>query len=84
MHLGMHHALYDASSLRHMLQDLDSILSHEKLEPARSIEHAVKTIVGKSVEDQASKAFWKEKAATMVVNPFPTMTDLRASPPNPP
>lgn len=77
MHLGMHHALYDASSLQHMLQDLDSILSHERLEPARSIEHAVKTIVGKATEDQASKAFWKAKATTMVVNPFPTMTPLR-------
>lgn len=77
MHLGMHHALYDASSLQYMLQDLDSILSHERLEPARSIEHAVKTIVGKATDDQASKAFWKAKATTMVVNPFPTMTPLR-------
>lgn len=77
MHLGMHHALYDASSLQQMLQEIVQILHSEVLEPVMPIEQAVKTIVGANVESQASKVFWKEIATNMVVNPFPTMTPLR-------
>ncbi|ETS78594.1 hypothetical protein PFICI_10656 [Pestalotiopsis fici W106-1] len=81
MHLGMHHALYDASSLQQMIEELFLVLKNERLDPVRSIEQAVKTIVGANIDDQASKAFWKEIAINMVVNPFPTMTPLRVEVP---
>ncbi|KAK9415264.1 putative Amino acid adenylation domain-containing protein [Seiridium unicorne] len=78
MHLGMHHALYDAASLQQMLQELRNILNGEELGPPNPIEVVVASILGQTTEvERDTEAFWKETSTGMVVNSFPTLTPLR-------
>ncbi|KAJ1328033.1 ferricrocin synthase [Microdochium nivale] len=73
MHLAIHHALYDAHSLQLLLRSLASVLLTAKDLPIRKIRPAL-AILTSTTEDNSS--FWREKAAGIVVNKFPTMTPL--------
>ncbi|KAK8131814.1 hypothetical protein PG984_008252 [Apiospora sp. TS-2023a] len=84
MHLAMHHALYDAFSLRSLLRELTDIMlpaSHDQqptcIKPP-SLESAVKAVfTDMAHEKPEAEQFWRSQAAEAVVNPFPTMTPLR-------
>lgn len=84
MHLGLHHALYDAASLRMILYDLRQLISGTVGNkvllaiPSETIPKAVASILGESMtKEHGHKVFWKKQAETMVVNSFPTLTPLR-------
>ncbi|KAK7993038.1 hypothetical protein PG988_001832 [Apiospora saccharicola] len=85
MHLVMHHALYDASSLQGLLRDLTDMMAMPVTEDqqqtytkAPSLETAVKGIfTDMAHEKPEAEKFWKGQAAEAVVNPFPVMTPLR-------
>lgn len=81
MHLGMHHALYDAFSLQLMMNELLQILEKKKLPAATGIEMAISSVLGQIVnQEQDAEAFWKQRALDIVVNPFPVLTPLRINP----
>lgn len=78
MHLLIHHALYDAFSLKSMLDDLSSILSGQKCSAEVNIKPALRHILQQSVHGQNdAELFWRSKASEAVVNSFPVMTPLR-------
>lgn len=84
MHLGMHHALYDAYSMRIFLDEFHQMLTSA---PERSVRRpisstaipmAIATILEQSAaKEEDNEAFWKQQATNMVVNSFPTLTPLR-------
>ncbi|KPM38002.1 Hydroxamate-type ferrichrome siderophore peptide synthetase [Neonectria ditissima] len=78
MNLIIHHALYDASSLHFMLDELSRLLKNQEPIGFPEIEPALSTILSKSLEAKAQeKEFWESKASQAVVNKFPSMTPLR-------
>ncbi|KAK8084210.1 Nonribosomal peptide synthetase 2 [Apiospora hydei] len=87
MHLVMHHALYDASSLRQLLTDLAEVLlagSSQKYSQSQtpmsglSIEPAIKAVFTDMANEKPdAERFWRGQAPEAVINPFPTMTPLR-------
>ncbi|KAK7942390.1 gramicidin S synthetase 1 [Apiospora aurea] len=87
MHLVMHHALYDASSLRQLLTDLAEVLSagiSQKYSQSQtpmsglSIEPAIKAVFTNMANEKPdAERFWRRQAPEAVINPFPTMTPLR-------
>ncbi|XXG96233.1 hypothetical protein Hte_002514 [Hypoxylon texense] len=79
MHLAMHHALYDASSLRILLYELASAFSNVPDGDPVSIRQVLSTYFDPAHSQPASEAFWREKAKDLVVNKFPIMTPLHVS-----
>lgn len=78
MHLLVHHALYDAESLRSLLQDLDVLCQGDQLLPSPGIESGLSRLMMDSLrESEAAKSFWESQCNSIVVNQFPTMTPLR-------
>ncbi|KAK8170688.1 hypothetical protein BC567DRAFT_164251 [Phyllosticta citribraziliensis] len=77
MHLAMLHSLYDAQSLRILLDDLEKIAAGT--DPTASpVEPILSTMLRSSADDSAErKEFWEEKSKDIFVNPFPIMTPLR-------
>ncbi|KAI0835002.1 hypothetical protein F5Y06DRAFT_141930 [Hypoxylon sp. FL0890] len=76
MHLAMHHALYDAYSLRRLLRELVEILSGVVDKKPRPIQPALSACLDPAYCQLASETYWKEKAEDLVVNKFPVMTPL--------
>ncbi|OLN95216.1 Hydroxamate-type ferrichrome siderophore peptide synthetase [Colletotrichum chlorophyti] len=76
IHLIMHHALYDAYSMRLILQDLSSYLATGRMSEHPPLEEALGHILQASVINEESQDFWKKKASEIVVNRFPTLTPL--------
>ncbi|KAI0168906.1 hypothetical protein GGR52DRAFT_496538 [Hypoxylon sp. FL1284] len=80
MHLAMHHALYDANSLRMLLYELAGyLLADEPGEYPPSVKPALSAYLDPAHSESASEAFWRGKAADLVVNKFPIMTPLHVS-----
>ncbi|KAH7161602.1 hypothetical protein EDB81DRAFT_349551 [Dactylonectria macrodidyma] len=78
MNLIIHHALYDASSLHVMLEELSRLLKGHQPRGFPPIEPALSIILCKSLgERNQEKEFWQAKAGQAVVNKFPVMTPLR-------
>ncbi|KAI0811786.1 putative non-ribosomal peptide synthetase [Xylaria sp. FL0064] len=77
IHLAMHHALYDAFTLRSLLQDLSDIISHGINPTVISLNHALshyRNLVQSS--QSAGETFWKQKADDFASHKFPVMTPL--------
>ncbi|KAI1387109.1 uncharacterized protein F4822DRAFT_429870 [Hypoxylon trugodes] len=77
MHLAIHHALYDADSLRRALNEVAAALTSTIEEGSPSIQPALSSHLDPANHGSASKQFWRGKAEELVVNKFPTMTPLR-------
>ncbi|KAI5859244.1 hypothetical protein GGS23DRAFT_326435 [Durotheca rogersii] len=77
MHLGIHHALYDAVSLHRLLCDLAETLSGTVGEKVQPVLPVLSAQLDTTHCQSASEAFWKGKAENFVFNKFPTMTPLR-------
>ncbi|KAK7548290.1 hypothetical protein IWX46DRAFT_597838 [Phyllosticta citricarpa] len=77
MHLSMLHSLYDAQSLRTLLDDLANIIAGA--DPSLSpVEPGLSAILGLSADDSNQrKQFWEQKSKDIFVNPFPKMTPLK-------
>ena len=83
MHLAMHHALYDANSLRCLIRRLAEALSGVPRAESPPIQLAVSACLDPANFQSASEAFWRAKAEELVVSKFPTMTPLYVSDPAP-
>ncbi|KAH8666874.1 amino acid adenylation domain-containing protein [Xylariales sp. PMI_506] len=78
MHLGIHHALYDAFSLRGLINRLLANFYGQEVSPEIPISSAVSEVFSEMEHQRVgAEAFWKGKANEMVVNSFPLMTSLR-------
>lgn len=78
MHLAIHHALYDAHSLRRILEDLAKALAGGQISAPSRTEDVVLDILDHiSAETECSENFWKRQATHAVTNGFPVMTPLR-------
>ncbi|KAI1131111.1 putative non-ribosomal peptide synthetase [Nemania abortiva] len=77
IHLAMHHALYDAFTLRNLLQDLGELISHGNRPKATGIDHALSHYLGLVQSSQsAGESFWEQKADDFAFHKFPVMTPL--------
>ncbi|KAI1112249.1 putative non-ribosomal peptide synthetase [Nemania sp. NC0429] len=77
MHLAIHHALYDAFTLRSLLQYLCELISHGNRPKVASLNHSIShyfDLVQSS--QQAGESYWKQKAGDFVSHKFPVMTPL--------
>jgi amino acid adenylation domain-containing protein len=80
IHLAMHHALYDAFTLRSLLQNLDEIISHANEPKITIIEHALSHYLSLVRSNQpAEEAFWQQKANGFVAHKFPVMAPLHVN-----
>ncbi|KAI0849187.1 acetyl-CoA synthetase-like protein [Daldinia vernicosa] len=79
MHLAMHHALYDANSLRYLLRRLTEFLSGVTSRDSPLIHLALSSCLDPAYSGTSSEAFWRAKAADLVVSKFPAMTPLHVS-----
>ncbi|KAK4460666.1 non-ribosomal peptide synthetase [Cladorrhinum samala] len=78
MHLGIHHALYDAHSLEVIMQDFASALKGGDVQVSTGIEAPALDIISQaSASSTRDEAFWKNQANKVVINGFPVMTPLR-------
>ncbi|RYO75372.1 hypothetical protein DL766_005305 [Monosporascus sp. MC13-8B] len=77
MHLAMHHALYDAHSLRELLHDLACFIEHKEVRTYSGVESAISQLFRPMDSQRVSEAFWKSQAESLVINSFPTLTPLR-------
>ncbi|KAI5923452.1 amino acid adenylation domain-containing protein [Camillea tinctor] len=77
MHLSIHHALYDAFSLRSLLDDLASLVLHTEHENRSYIRPALAHFFTPELSPQRSEDFWAGKADELVINKFPTMTPVQ-------
>ncbi|KAK7975300.1 SRP54-type protein [Apiospora arundinis] len=77
MHLVMHHALYDATSLRRLLKGVAGVLLGNPEQPSQvySTESAVQAVfTAMAKEKPEAERFWRSQAAEVVTSSFPTMT----------
>ncbi|KAF3068467.1 Hydroxamate-type ferrichrome siderophore peptide synthetase [Daldinia childiae] len=79
MHLAMHHALYDANSLRYLLRRLTETLSGVASGDSPSIHSALSACLDPAHSESIPETFWKAKAADLVISKFPVMTPLHVS-----
>ncbi|KAI1183415.1 putative non-ribosomal peptide synthetase [Nemania serpens] len=80
MHLAVHHALYDAFTLRRLLQDLCELISRGIRPKVASISHALSHYFDLVRSSQpAGESFWKQKADDFVSHRFPVMTPLHVN-----
>ncbi|KAI1501348.1 amino acid adenylation domain-containing protein [Biscogniauxia marginata] len=77
MHLAIHHALYDAFSLRSLLNDLAVMIFHEEPKVSSCIRPALSHFFNLDLSLQAAEDFWKSEAKGLVVNKFPIMTPVQ-------
>ncbi|KAI0453023.1 putative non-ribosomal peptide synthetase [Xylaria acuta] len=77
IHLAMHHAVYDAFTLRGLLQDLSELISTYNELKAANIDHALSHYLSLVQSSQpAGGVFWKQKADDFASHKFPVMTPL--------
>ncbi|KAH9884368.1 amino acid adenylation domain-containing protein [Xylariomycetidae sp. FL2044] len=77
MHLVMHHALYDAYSLRLLLRDLSDIVSGAPERYIPSIQQAMSLLAPPANETLAAETYWRSKSSSLAVSSFPSLTPLR-------
>ncbi|KAI1798711.1 acetyl-CoA synthetase-like protein [Daldinia bambusicola] len=81
MHLAIHHALYDANSVRYLIRRLNEYLSGNPRGRSPPIQLAVSASLDPANSQSTSEAFWQEKVENLVVSKFPMMTPLYVSNP---
>ncbi|KAH0111964.1 peptide synthetase, partial [Aureobasidium melanogenum] len=80
LQFSAHHAIFDAESLRLIMTDLESALSHGSVAARQSIESALSHILSSSQADlDQQRAFWSQRLGGAPVTRMPNMTPVRAS-----
>ncbi|KAI6301324.1 NRPS [Pyricularia oryzae] len=79
VHLAIHHVLYDAQSLKTILDSLAPSAAEKR--PAacnESVDVAIQEIISRSrVGKEDAETYWRSLATETVINRFPVMTPLR-------
>ena len=79
LHIVMHHALYDATSLQMLLDDLNIILQGFMPEPAgNNIEPTISHILSKAKAEDEAQSFWRLQQGHTGVNRFPNLSPLKS------
>ncbi|PSK56044.1 Nonribosomal peptide synthetase 2 [Elsinoe australis] len=73
MFLTMHHALYDAVSLSHILGQLSDALEGRELKSQANVDSALVHIVSSSKSDTDQKKFWSEALQAVIPSRFPNL-----------
>ncbi|KAI0420993.1 putative non-ribosomal peptide synthetase [Xylaria grammica] len=82
IHLAIHHALYDAFTLRNLLRDLSEIMRHGMNPEPASISQALSHYFELVQSSQSiGEAFWKQKVDGFVSHKFPILTPLHDNSP---
>ncbi|KAK1759974.1 non-ribosomal peptide synthetase [Echria macrotheca] len=77
MHLGIHHAIYDALSIQVILRGVIEAAKGGALKPPPALQKVIDDIFAQiSLFTETSERFWTEKAQRTVINKFPIMTPL--------
>lgn len=76
VHLSILHAIYDAQSLRIILQDLAADIERHVLDTPTPIDSVLSSIMQESKVNEASRSFWKKQSQSIAVNRFPNMCPL--------
>ncbi|KAL0265124.1 NRPS protein [Diplodia seriata] len=78
LHLTILHSLYDAQSLRILLDEVAAFCLNGKVPAPKPFEPVLSSILLSSSDDSDErKGFWEEKGNDVFVNAFPSMTPLR-------
>lgn len=77
VHLALHHALYDARSLRFILRDLSNAFLSQPIGNLQSIDKPLSAILKASENRKEAEEFWSEKKATIGVHRFPNLLPLQ-------
>lgn len=78
VHLAIHHAIYDATSLQQMLTYFGKLLNGHTVQPVEDVHIGLSQIVQRSKgEMEAASSFWKQMGEEATVNKFPVLTPLR-------
>lgn len=81
MFVIIHHALYDASSLRTIFRRFKHALTNNELQQSDDLRPGLSQVMTWSAADkQRSIDYWASKADSVSVNSFPLMTPLREEP----
>ncbi|KAF2748011.1 nonribosomal peptide synthetase-like protein 2 [Sporormia fimetaria CBS 119925] len=79
--LAMLHALYDAQSIDHILEDVVAVYEHSSVTSSARIEPALGNILHlSSKENTASIQFWERVAPKIPLTRFPNLAPLRFDP----
>ncbi|KAI0405144.1 putative non-ribosomal peptide synthetase [Xylaria palmicola] len=82
IHLAIHHALYDAFTLRNLLQNLGELIFHGIQPEVANIDIALSHYLGLAQSGfSAGEAFWTQKAEDFSSHKFPVMTPLHINSP---
>ncbi|KAI1429723.1 putative non-ribosomal peptide synthetase [Xylaria sp. FL1777] len=77
IHLAIHHALYDAFTLRSLLQNLSDLISQSIKPIVTNMSHALSHYLSLVQSSQLSgEEFWKQKSGGFAFHKFPVMTPL--------
>lgn len=78
VHFSILHSLYDAQSIRILLDDLAAFCVDGRKPAPLPFEPVLSTILLSSgSENEERRQFWEEKSNDVFINPFPNMTPLR-------
>ncbi|KAK0662353.1 Hydroxamate-type ferrichrome siderophore peptide synthetase [Lasiodiplodia hormozganensis] len=78
LHLSILHSLYDALSLRILLDEVTAFCLDGKVPAPKPFQPILSSILlSSSDESEERKHFWEEKGNDVFVNAFPSMTPLR-------
>ncbi|KAJ3493844.1 hypothetical protein NLG97_g4473 [Lecanicillium saksenae] len=78
IHLIIHHALYDATSLQEMMSNFAKVLNGQDLRPVADIQDGLSAVLQRSAgEMEDASAFWRTLGEQATINRFPLLTPLR-------
>ncbi|OJD40019.1 peptide synthetase [Diplodia corticola] len=78
LHFSILHSLYDAQSLRILLDDVTAFCRDGRVPAPKPFESVLGSILLSSGDDDVEqKSFWEERSKDVFVNAFPSMTPLR-------
>ncbi|OAA69673.1 nonribosomal siderophore peptide synthase [Cordyceps fumosorosea ARSEF 2679] len=78
VHLIIHHALYDATSLQELLSNFGRLLNDQEAHPVQDVSAGLSMVLQRSTgEQENAAAFWRQVGEQATINRFPLLTPLR-------
>ncbi|KAM3500319.1 hypothetical protein MY10362_006499 [Beauveria mimosiformis] len=78
IHLTIHHALYDATSLQELLSNFGRLLNSNKTLPVEDVDTGLSAVLHRTAGEQNEAcAFWRQLGEQATINRFPLLTPLR-------
>ncbi|TQV94115.1 nonribosomal siderophore peptide synthase [Cordyceps javanica] len=80
VHLIMHHALYDATSLQELLSNFGRLLNDQEAHSVEDVSAGLSAVLQRSTgEQEEACTFWHRLGEQATINHFPLLTPLRES-----